>query len=211
MLFPLNEDERDRIPPGRIASPEELRTVRIDIAAATAVLPITPEMAWAVPQLLKRMRLVSPDVISTNGVLRTLVRTPGLDAPIAKVLADSGFLSCDALIARSSWRFELQEMLEREHTASAQVLEHCRDVLARHRTGRPFDWEEVLDNLRTLRSWFPELRTIEQLEQLYGRLHVLHAKAVLVAQLWLDLRGAVLQPLASRGHEPLVGAGRGTR
>lgn len=211
MPFPLNEDERDMIPPGGIASPEELRMVRINIAAATAALPITPEMAWAVPQLLKRIRLVSPDVTSTNGVLRTLVRAPGLDEPFAKALADSGFLSCDEPIARSRWRFDLEEMLERERTVSAQVLGHCREVLARHHTGRPFDWGAVLDDLRTLRSWFPELRTIELLEQLYGRLHVLHAKAVLVAQLWLDLREPVFQPRASRRGEAVHGAGHEAR
>jgi hypothetical protein len=68
----------------------------------------------------------------------------------------------------------------------------------------------VLDNLRTLRSWFPEFRTIELLEQLYGRLHVLHARAVLVAQLWLNRREPAFQ-LRARRDEPLRGAGHAAR
>jgi hypothetical protein len=93
------------------------------------------------------------------------------------------------LPAATRWKFDLEAMLEKERSTSpALVLEHCRDVLTRHRTGLPVDWEAVLDNLRTLRSWFPELGTIEQLEQLYTRLHVLHTKALLVGQRWLGLR-----------------------
>jgi len=189
MLFSLHEDERDLTPPPGTISPEELRVVRINIAAATAALPITPEMAWAVPQLLKRIRIASPDVVSTNGVLRSLVRAPALDEPFSKALAASGFLSCDEAIARSRWKFDLEGMLEKERSESAAlVLEHCRNVLARRHTGRPVDWEAVLDNLGTLRSWFPELRTIEQLEQRYTSLHALHEKALLVAQRWVELR-----------------------
>jgi hypothetical protein len=189
MPFSPHEDECDSIPPPGTVSPQELRMARINIAAATAVLPITPEMAWAVPQLLKRLRLLAPDVVSTNGVLRSLVRAPALDEQFSKALIDSGFLSCDEAIARSRWKFDLEAMLDKERSGSAAlVLEHCRDVLSRRRTGRPVDWETVLDNLRTLRSWFPELRTIVLLERLYTRLHALQADAVLVAQAWLDLR-----------------------
>jgi hypothetical protein len=37
-------------------------------------------------------------------------------------------------------------------------------------------------------SWFPELRTIQLLEQLYARLYELHLKSLEVVQCWLDWR-----------------------
>src|SRR5512133_3458248 len=59
--------------------PEDLRTARTKIAASAAHLPITPEMAWALPQLLKRVQLVSPGVLSTSAALRSLIRMPQCD------------------------------------------------------------------------------------------------------------------------------------
>ncbi|NPC54832.1 hypothetical protein [Caenimonas soli] len=169
--------------------PEELRTARANIAASAAILPIAPEMAWAVPQLLKRIQLVSPGILSTSGVLRSLIRMPELDEQFAKAFADSGFLSCDQAIERVRWKYDVSEMLALHHGGSAwQVLEHCRVLLMQHRTKQPLDWEGVLIELQTLLSWFPELRTIQLLEQLYARLRALHTKSVLAAQCWLDWR-----------------------
>src|SRR5690242_15490510 len=81
-----------------------------DLAASTAVLPVTVEMAWAVPQLLKRARLVSPGVTSTSGVLRALIRMPECDEQFAKAFEDSGFLSCDQVIGRVRWKYDLAAM-----------------------------------------------------------------------------------------------------
>ncbi len=148
--------------------PEE-QTARTNIAASAALLPIAPEMAWAVPQLLKRIQLVSPGIASTSGVLRSLIRMPEWDEQFAKAFADSGFLSCDRAIERVRWKYDITEMMANRHDGSAwQVLEHCRALLAQHRTKQPLDWEAVLIELRTLISWFPELRTIQLLEQLYA-------------------------------------------
>jgi CheY-like chemotaxis protein len=185
MYLPMHEDD------GGCASPQQLQVVRTNITAATAILPVTPEMAWAVPRLLKRIHPVSPEVTSTSGVLRALVRMPALDEQFTTALAESGFLSCDEAIAQSRWRYELDGMLDKERSGSAaQVFAHCQEVLRRHHTNTPVDWPCVLAQLRTLRFWFPELRTIELLEQLYTRLHALHTKAVAVAQLWLDRQPA---------------------
>jgi hypothetical protein len=168
-------------------SAEELRTARINIAAATACLPVTAEMAWTVPQLLKRVQLVSSGIRSTTGVLRCVIRMPEQDEQFAKAFADSGFLSCDQVIGRERWKYDLDEMAAKYSGASAsQVLEHCRSLLARHRANEPFDWHDVLAGLQTLRSWLPELRTIELLERLYIRLHALHIESVHVAQCWTD-------------------------
>jgi hypothetical protein len=172
-----------------VTRPEELRTARTNIAAAAAFLPITPEMAWAVPQLLKRIGLVSPGILSTSGALRALIRMPECDEQFAKAFADSGFLSCDRVIERVGWKYDFGEMMAKHHDGSAwEVLEHCRILLTQQRTKQPLDWDAVLIELRTLIAWFPELRTIELLEQLYARLHALQMKSVLVAQCWLDWR-----------------------
>ena len=171
---------------------EELQSARTTIAASAAHLPITPEMAWALPQLLKRIQLVSPGVLSTSAVLRSLIRMPQWDEQFAKAFADSGFLSCDRAIEQTRWKYDIREMMAKQHGGSAwEVLEHCRVLLAHHRTKQPVDWEAVLLELQTLISWFPELHTIQLLEQLYTRLHVLHVKSVLVVQCWLDWRAGL--------------------
>jgi hypothetical protein len=168
-------------------TPEELRTARTNIAVATVHLPITTEMAWTVPQLLKRIQLVSPGILSTSGVLRSLIRMPELDERFAKAFADSGFLSCDQAIGRARWKYDITEMRAKQSEGSeAEVLNHCSSVLSRHRMKVPLDWDAVLTELQMLNSWFPELRTIQLLQQLYARLHVLHMKSVLVAQCLLD-------------------------
>ena len=82
-----------------------------NIAASAALLPIAPEMAWAVPQLLKRIQLVSPGIASTSGVLRSLIRMPEWDEQFAKAFADSGFLSCDRAIERVRWKYDITEMM----------------------------------------------------------------------------------------------------
>jgi len=172
--------------------PEEQRTARTNIAASAALLPITPDMAWAVPQLLKRIGLVSPGILSTSGVLRSLIRMPQWDEQFAKAFADSGFLSCDRAIERVRWKYDIREIMAKQHGGSAwQVLEHCRVLLKQHHTKQPVDWDAVLIELQTLISWFPELRTIQLLEQLYARLYVLHMKSVLVVQYWLDRRAGM--------------------
>jgi hypothetical protein len=186
--------------------PEELRTARTNIAASAAHLPITPEMAWALPQLLKRVQLVSPGILSTSAVLRSLIRMPEWDEPFAKAFADSGFLSCDRMIERVRWKHDIGEMMAKQHEGSAwEVLEHCRVLLAQHRTKQPVDWEAVLIELQTLISWFPELRTIQLLEQLYARLHELHMRSVLVVQSWLEWRagmaGAIPEAPAYQGAQ----------
>ena len=183
--------------------PEELRTARTNIAASAALLPIAPEMAWAVPQLLKRIGLVSPGVLSTSGVLRSLIQMPEWDEQFARAFADSDFLSCDRAIERVRWKYDISEMMSKQHDGSAwQVLEHCRVLLMQHRTKQPVDWEAVLIELRTLNSWFPELRTIQLLEQLYARLHVLHMKSVLVVQYWLDWRAGMADAPDSSASTP---------
>jgi hypothetical protein len=170
-------------------TPEELRVVRTNIAAATARLPVTAEMAWTLPQLLKRLQLVAPGVQSTSGALRALIRMPQLDEQFAKAFADSGFLSCDQAIGRARWKYELSEMMAKQCEGSgSEILAHCDDVLSRQTTKQPLDWDTVLAELRTLAAWFPELRTIQLLQQLYARLHALHVKSVLVAKCWVDWR-----------------------
>ena len=58
----------------------------------------------------------------------------------------------------------------KQHGGSAwQVLEHCRVLLKQHNAKQLLDSDAVLVELRTLISWFPELRTIQLLEQLYAR------------------------------------------
>ena len=172
-----------------VLTPTELRTARINIAAATAHLPITSEMAFTVPQLLKRVQLLAPGAQSTSGVLRALIRRPELDEQFAKAFADSGFLSCDQVIGRASWKYDITEMRARQaQGASLEVLAHCGVMLSRQRLKQPLDWDAVLVDLRTLAAWFPELRTLQLLQQLYTRLHALHVKSVLVAQCWLDWR-----------------------
>lgn len=172
--------------------PADMRTARTKIAASAAHLPITPEMAWALPQLLKRVQLISPGILSTSAVLRSLIRMPECDEQFAKAFADSGFLSCDRAIGQVRWKYEIAEMMAKQHDGSAwEVLEHCRVLLTQHRTKQPVDWEAVLVELQTLISWFPELRTLQLLEQLYARLHELHVKSVLVVQCWLDWRAGM--------------------
>jgi hypothetical protein len=172
-----------------LLTPVELRTARINIAAATAHLPVTAEMAWAVPQLLKRVQLLAPGAQSTSSVLRALIRKPELDEQFAKAFTDSGFLSCDEVIGRARWKFDITEMMAKQAEGSGlEVLAHCGVMLTRHRLRQPLDWDAVLVDLRTLATWFPELRTLQLLVQLYTRLHALHAKSVLVAQCWLDWR-----------------------
>lgn len=172
--------------------PETLRAARTEIAAAAAHMPITPEMAWTLPQLLKRLQLVSPGILSTSAALRSLIRMPAWDEQFAKAFAESGFLSCDRVIGQVRWKYDISEMAAKQHGGSAwEVLEHCRDLLARHRTKQPVDWESTLAELRTLASWFPELRTIQLLEQLYARLYVLHTQSVLVVRCWLDWRAGM--------------------
>ena len=159
----------------------------MNASSQPCILPITPEMAWTVPQLLKRLQLVAPGVRSTTGALRALIAMPQCDAQFEKAFADSGFLSCDEVIGRVRWHYDLDEMSARYRGASAQqVLDHCRSLVARHDAGQPFDWEAVLGGLRALHAAFPELRTIEQLAQLYARLYALELASVHVAQRWLD-------------------------
>jgi hypothetical protein len=187
--------------------PEELRTARAGIAASAALLPITADMAWSVPQLLKRIQLVSPGIPSTSGVLRSLIRMPERDEQFAKAFADSGFLSCDRAIERVRWRYDIVEMMAKQHEGSTwQLLEHCRTLLTQHRAKQPLDWDAVLTELRTLISWFPELRTIQLLEQLYARLYVLHTKSVLVVQCWLDWRAGKAHALPDSGAFAFPGA-----
>ena len=169
------------------ATADELRIVRTNLAAATAALPIAPEMAWAVPQLVKRVRLVAPESLSTTAILRSLIRMPELDEQFAKAFTDSGFLACDAVMARTRWKYDIQDMMAMCRAGGgAQVLDHCRALLARDRARQPIDWAEVHRELRVLRAWFPQLRTLQLLEQLYERLDVLHARSVLVARCCLE-------------------------
>jgi hypothetical protein len=172
-----------------VARGAEARTARTKIAASEVTLPITAEMAWAVPQLLKRVRLVSPGVLSTSGALRSLIRMPQWDDHFTRAFTDSGFLWCDRAVERALWKYDLKEMIARQLEGSAwEVLEHCSQLLAQHRTKHPVDWNATLADLQALVSWFPEVRTLHLLEQLYGRLHLLHMKGMLVVQCWLDWR-----------------------
>ena len=189
-----------------------LPAARTRIAATAALLPITPEMAWAVPQLLKKVQPVAPGILSTSGVLRSLIRTPEWDEPFAKAFADSGFLSCDRVLERVRWKYDMGEMMARQQDGSAaQVLEHCRVVLTQHRTKQPLDWDAVLGELQTLVAWFPDLRTVRLLEQLYARLGGLHMQSVLAVQRWLDWRAGMVDaapdpgaraPFAARAGAP---------
>ena len=166
-----------------VAKGEDPEAARLKIAASEVTLPITAEMAWAVPQLLKRVRLVSPGVLSTSGALRTLVLMPQWDDHFTKAFVDSGFLWCDKALERAQWKYDVKEMIARQLAGAAwEVLEHCRQLLAQHRTKHPVDWSATLADLQTLASWFPEVRTIQLLEHLYRRLHLLHMKGVLVVQ-----------------------------
>jgi hypothetical protein len=166
----------------------------------SAFLPVTDEMAWTVPQLLKRVQPVSPGIRSTTGVLRALILVPELDGQFVKAFTDSGFLSCDEAIARVRWKLDLGEMEARHRDpAGPDVPAHCRALLARHHAGKPFDWDAVLVGLRTLNALFPELRTIELLERLYTRLHVLHLRSVDVARSWLH-RHARVACVSQGGH-----------
>lgn len=181
--------------------PETLRTARTQVAASAAHLPIAPEMAWALPQLLKRLQLVSPGILSTSAALRSLIRMPEWDEQFAKAFAESGFLSCDRVIGQVRWKYDIREMAAKQDGGSAwETLEHCRDLLARHRTKQPVDWEAALAELRTLASWFPGLRTIQLLEQLYTRLHVLHMESVLVVRCWLDWRAGMADARPDSGE-----------
>jgi hypothetical protein len=175
-------------------TPDRLQTAQTNIAASSAHLPITPEMAWSVPQLLKRVQLVAPGMLSTSGVLRALIRMQQWDAAFANAFADSGFLSCDQVIEKVRWKYDIAAMVARHQDgADFEVLEHCRRVLQGHRARLSLDWEAVLLELRTLNAWFPHLRTIQLLRQLYARLHVLHAKEVVTAQSWLQWRYEVAE------------------
>lgn len=168
---------------------EALRSARTDIASSAAHLPVTPQMAWALPQLFKRIQLVAPGILSTSAVLRALIRTPQWDESFARAFTDSGFLSCDRAIEGVRWKYDLGEMMAMQHVGAAwEVLDHCRILLSQHRTQQLVDWHAVLGELRTLVSWFPELQTLQLLERLYARLYVLHLTSVLVVQCWLDWR-----------------------
>jgi hypothetical protein len=176
-------------------APEELQATRTRIAGSAAFLPITAEMAWAVPQLLKRIALVAPGILSTSGVLRALVRTPEWDEPFAKAFVESGFLSCDKALERARWKYDVGEMLAKQHGDSAwEVLEHCRSLLAQHGEKQPLDWAATLGELQTLACWFPDLRTVRLLQQLYTRLYVLDVKSMHVVQCWLDWRAGLADP-----------------
>lgn len=172
--------------------PEELRHARTNIAGSAARLPITLEMATALPQLLKRIQLVSPGILSTTGALRALVLMPQWDHKFVAAFTESGFLSCDRVIEQAHWKYDLRAMMAMQHGGSAwELLEHCRAVLACQQTKQPVDWNAVLSELQTLVAWFPELQTIRLIEQLYVRLHVLHMKSVIVARSWLDWRARI--------------------
>jgi hypothetical protein len=131
-------------------------------------------------------------------VLRCLIRTPNHDQKFAKAFKDSGFLSCDEVLALVRWKYDLGEMLAEQAGGSVlQVLEHCESVISQDRSKQPLNWHAMLDELQRLRSWFPELRTLRLLEQLYLRLYVLHLKSVLVARYWLDWRAC------TKGHSQM--------
>lgn len=188
MLLPIHESREDKI-----------AAARREAAASTARLPITEEMAWTVPQLLKRVQLLSPGVRSTTGALRALIQMPQRDAEFAKAFAESGFLSCDEAIGRVRWKHDVGEMQAKLRSASgAQAVLHCQALLSRDSVRQPFDWDAVLADLATLAMWFPELQTLRQLEQLYTRLHSLHVRAVHVARCWLDA-GAARHAASPRG------------
>ena len=190
-----NAGRLDSLLATELSCTDDLRTAHTNIAASAALLPITPEMAWAVPQLLKRIQLISPGVVSTSGALRSLIRMPQWDEEFAKAFADSGFLSCSRVLERARWKYDIKEMIAMHHAGSAwQVLEHGRTLLTQHYTKQPLDWSCAHAELHTLVSWFPELRTLQLLDQLYERLYVLHMKSVLVVQCWLDWRAGLADP-----------------
>ena len=167
----------------------DLQAAQANVAASAALLPITPEMAWAIPQLLKRVALVAPGIVSTSGVLRSLVRKPEWDSPFAKAFEESGFLSCDTVLARVRWKYDIGEMMAKAQRESAwPVREHCRTLLSQHNLKQPFDWYVALSELQTLASWFPEMETLRLLRELYTRLYVLHMQSVQTVQCWLHWR-----------------------
>jgi hypothetical protein len=197
---PGGASQPEAAPARELLTAEELRIVRTNIAAATVRLPVTPEMAWAVPPLIKRIQPLAPGVQSTSGALRALIRSPELDAHFAKAFTDSGFLWCDQVIGRARWKYDITDMMaKRSDRSDSEVLAHCGMVLSRHRMKQPFDWDAVLTELEMLTSWFPELRTIQLLDQLYTRLNDLHVKSVLAAQGWLDWRASQRRPFAFLG------------
>jgi hypothetical protein len=177
------------LPEYGVLTPTELRVARTTIAAATAHVPITREMAWTVPHLLKHARLIAPGARSASDVLRTLIHKPELDEQFVMAFTESGFLSCDRVIGRASWKYSITEMMAKQAQGSGlEVLAHCGVMLSRHRLKQPLDWDAVLTDLRTLCAWFPELRTLELMQQLYTRLHALHVRSVQIAQCWCDWR-----------------------
>ena len=146
--------------------------------------------------------------LSTNGMLRSVIRMPERDEQFVGALAESGFLLCDQAIARVCWKHDLIEMLPKQDSGSAwEVMEHCSVLLTQHRTRQPVDLEAVLLELRTLNSWFPELRTIQVLEQLYGRLYVLYMKSVLVEHHWLNMRAGIAHAASEGCASPSCHAG----
>jgi hypothetical protein len=127
-----------------VSTREEPYAARPSVAASRAQLPVTSAMAWAVPQLLKRIHLFAPDVRSTNGVLRAVIDMPDLDKQFAEALASSGFLLCDQPIEFVRWKLDIAEMKAKHAAGSgAEVMEHCRGVLKRRRMKQPFDWVAV--------------------------------------------------------------------
>jgi hypothetical protein len=193
---PAGSDRLEALLARTAADPDAVRAERTAVAASTASLPITSEMAWAVPQLLKRIQLVSPGTASTSGALRALFNVPWHDEAFASAFAASGFLSSDRVVGQARWKYDFKAMKAKHDDGSAwEVLEHCRALLAQHRDRQPVDWDAALAELRTLRSWFPELRTVGLLEQLYARLHALNAKSILAVRSWLEWRA----DMAGRG------------
>jgi hypothetical protein len=58
-----------------------------------------------------------------------------------------------------------------------------------------------LSELQTLASWFPEMKTLRLLRDLYTRLYVLHMQSVQTVQCWLHWRAALADgaPDSSQG------------
>jgi hypothetical protein len=186
---PRGPDRLEALLAAKAGRPEETQADRTSVAVAAATLPIAPEMAWAVPQLLKRVQLVAPGALSTNGALRALLRMPQHDEAFANAFTDSGFLSSGVALEHMRWKHDLGLMKGKHHDGSAwQVLEHARALLTQERTRQPVDWDAALGELRTLLSWFPQLRTVELLEQLYARLNGLHTQSILAVRSWLEWR-----------------------
>jgi hypothetical protein len=186
---PAGPDRLEALLAGKGGRAQELQADRTSVAVSAATLPIAPEMAWAVPQLLKRVQLVAPGALSTNGALRSLLRMPQHDEAFAKAFTDSGFLSSGVALEHMRWKHDLVLMRGKHHDGSAwQVLEHARALLTQERTRQPVDWNAALNELRTLLSWFPQLRTIALLEELYARLNGLHNQSILAVRSWLEWR-----------------------